>query len=102
MTFKISFFSHNLDKDIVLKDCLFANEDTHYGDIARDIEKHCFFKDTNRIISLSYETLTEYLKLLQEVAQAIHVSKLGSRTCFFLAAAVSDFYIPLDKVGWSV
>lgn len=40
--------------------------------------------------------MDDYLKLLELIAGAL--SGFGPRVAFILAAAVSDFYIPADKV----
>lgn len=43
-------------------------------------------------LAVEFTTLAEYLHLLQAAAQALN--PLGSSAMFYLAAAVSDFYIP--------
>lgn len=45
-----------------------------------------------QLIMLDFESVQEYLKLLQQVSELF--SPLGPRVCHYLAAAVSDFYIP--------
>jgi phosphopantothenate---cysteine ligase (ATP) len=57
------------------------------------------FQQANKqklLVSLEFETVTEYLELLQIVAEEL--AELKSRVCFYLAAAVSDFYIPKEEV----
>lgn len=51
---------------------------------------------TGMYLPLPFETLDQYLKLLK--LTSIKLSKFGSRLCFYLAAAVSDFYVPDEKV----
>jgi hypothetical protein len=50
----------------------------------------------NRYLSIPFETLQEYLVLLESVAKKLSV--LNERVMFYLAAAVSDFYIPDEEV----
>jgi hypothetical protein len=65
--------------------------------IIRD-ELRCFQNAIQQkmLQSISFETLFEYLDLLQ--LAACKLSVFGPRVCFFLASAVSDFYIPKDEV----
>ena len=46
----------------------------------------------DRLLSIEFETIFEYLRLLEGVAR--HLSSYGPSVIFYLAAAVSDFYIP--------
>ncbi|XP_006839705.1 PREDICTED: phosphopantothenate--cysteine ligase [Chrysochloris asiatica] len=47
-------------------------------------------------LAVEFTTLTEYLHLLQAAAQALN--PLGSSAMFYLAAAVSDFYVPVSEM----
>lgn len=47
-------------------------------------------------LAVEFETLQQYLALLELCAKKL--STLGERVSFYLAAAVSDFYVPDDKV----
>ena len=49
-----------------------------------------------RLFSFSFETVSDYLTLLQLVAEQL--CHLQDKVCFYLAAAVSDFYIPDNEV----
>lgn len=50
-----------------------------------------------QVHKITFTTLAEYLHLLREIA--IHVIRpLGSRSMLYLAAAVSDFYIPSQEM----
>ncbi|XP_072028351.1 phosphopantothenate--cysteine ligase-like [Amphiura filiformis] len=49
-------------------------------------------KTSKRLLSVEYVFLQEYLYLLRAAAEALHFA--GSKAMFYLAAAVSDFYIP--------
>ncbi|XP_019499211.1 PREDICTED: phosphopantothenate--cysteine ligase isoform X3 [Hipposideros armiger] len=47
-------------------------------------------------LAVEFTTLTEYLHLLRAAAQALN--PLGPSAMFYLAAAVSDFYIPVSEM----
>ncbi|EDL30442.1 phosphopantothenate--cysteine ligase isoform 1 [Mus musculus] len=47
-------------------------------------------------LAVEFTTLADYLHLLQ--AAALALSPLGSSAMFYLAAAVSDFYIPVSEM----
>ncbi|XP_027720402.1 phosphopantothenate--cysteine ligase [Vombatus ursinus] len=47
-------------------------------------------------LAVEFTTLNDYLHLLQAAAQAL--SPLGSSAMFYLAAAVSDFYVPASEM----
>lgn len=51
---------------------------------------------SHRLAMVSFESVQEYLALLQGVAQGL--AAFGPRVCFYLAAAVSDFYVPPDEL----
>lgn len=53
-------------------------------------------KRENRLLILSFVTVTEYLWELREVAKLMR--PLGSRALFYLAAAVSDFFVPANRM----
>ncbi|KAK3602682.1 hypothetical protein CHS0354_017884 [Potamilus streckersoni] len=53
-------------------------------------------KKKRQLLMLEFNTLGEYLYLLK--ACSIALSPLGNRALLYLAAAVSDFYIPKDKM----
>ncbi|XP_007492996.1 phosphopantothenate--cysteine ligase isoform X1 [Monodelphis domestica] len=52
--------------------------------------------DAGNFLSVEFATLTDYLHLLQAAAQALR--PLGSCAMFYLAAAVSDFYVPASEM----
>ncbi|XP_057767538.1 phosphopantothenate--cysteine ligase 2-like [Salvia miltiorrhiza] len=49
------------------------------------------------LLKLSFTTIFEYLQNLQLIASSM--SSLGSRALFYLAAAVSDFYVPWESMA---
>ena len=51
----------------------------------------------SRLLKIDFTTLTDYLFLLKRITQLISV--IGSNAMYYLAAAVSDFFIPNDKMA---
>ena len=49
------------------------------------------------LLRISFETLFEYLVYLKAIAGAL--APFGPRAAFYLAAAVSDFYVPLSSMA---
>ncbi|KAK1927099.1 DNA/pantothenate metabolism flavoprotein [Papiliotrema laurentii] len=49
------------------------------------------------LLSIDFQTVNEYLWLLRAIAKPM--STLGRKGMFYLAAAVSDFFLPDDKVA---
>ena len=47
------------------------------------------------LLSVDFQTINEYLWLLRSVSGAM--APLGRRGMFYLAAAVSDFFLPEDR-----
>ncbi|KAM4740424.1 phosphopantothenate--cysteine ligase isoform 2-T2 [Anableps anableps] len=65
-------------------------------DIARVLKRYNEVKDGGLLLPVEFSTLSEYLHLLKAAAQAL--SSIGSKAMFYLAAAVSDFYIPASEM----
>ena len=71
---------------------------SEYQDQMRDVlRKYRYAKDNNRLLLLPYTTIAEYLFELRSLANLMH--PLGSKALFYLAAAVSDFFIPRDRMA---
>lgn len=60
-------------------------------------EVFCMSIEHQLYLPVEFETLEEYLRLLEEAAGSL--ATLQERASFYLAAAVSDFYIPEDQVS---
>ena len=75
---------------------IILNNSEYNSNITIDIEHYKYFNDNKRIIHISFETVDEYMLLLESIS--LLLSPFGSRVCFYLAAAVSDFYIPFNEV----
>ena len=54
------------------------------------------YKSQNLILFVPFESVTDYLTNLEEIARAL--APLLSMSVFYLAAAVSDFYIPAAEM----
>lgn len=55
-----------------------------------------YHKFKQQIVKISFITLSDYLWLLRAVAQEL--STFGPKALLYLAAAVSDFYIPITQM----
>ncbi|XP_063799014.1 phosphopantothenate--cysteine ligase [Pseudophryne corroboree] len=64
--------------------------------IVRVLQDYHSIKETGRLLPIEFNTLSDYLHLLLAAARAL--SPLGSNVLFYLAAAVSDFYIPASEM----
>lgn len=64
--------------------------------IAKVLKRYEDVKKSRLLLPIEFNTLSEYLHLLKAAAQAL--SKIGSKAMFYLAAAVSDFYIPASEM----
>ncbi|KAF3689999.1 Phosphopantothenate--cysteine ligase [Channa argus] len=64
--------------------------------ITKVLKRYQEVKDSELLLPIEFNTLSEYLHLLKTAAQAL--STLGSKAMFYLAAAVSDFYIPSSEM----
>jgi len=60
--------------------------------LAHILSRHRQVVDRQLLLSLEFTTIHEYMFLLRAVAIALEGT--GPRGCLFLAAAVSDFYVP--------
>ena len=60
------------------------------------LEKYQAAKSANTLLLLPFTTVTEYLWELREIA--IQMGCLGPKGLFYLAAAVSDFFVPEDRL----
>lgn len=60
------------------------------------LRKYRRAKEGRTLLLLPFTTVTSYLFLLKEVAMRMQV--LGNEGLFYLAAAVSDFFVPPDRM----
>ncbi|KAG9352941.1 hypothetical protein JZ751_017517 [Albula glossodonta] len=60
------------------------------------LKRYRAVKEAGLLLPVEFSTLSEYLHLLKAAAQAL--SSIGPKAMFYLAAAVSDFYIPASEM----
>ncbi|KAI9927883.1 hypothetical protein ASPWEDRAFT_173534 [Aspergillus wentii DTO 134E9] len=69
-----------------------------YQDQMRDVlRKYRYAKQNNRLLLIPFTTVAEYLFELRSLAKIMR--PLESNALFYLAAAVSDFFIPRDRMS---
>ena len=61
------------------------------------LRKYNAAKMNNRLLLLPFTSITEYLWSLREMS--LIMRPLGPRALFYLAAAVSDFFLPKDRLS---
>ncbi|EZA48286.1 phosphopantothenate--cysteine ligase isoform X2 [Ooceraea biroi] len=65
--------------------------------VATILRKYREALDQGKLLQLTFTTLSEYLWLLRSACQAL--APLGNGAILYLAAAVSDFYIPSNEMS---
>lgn len=71
-------------------------DEQHQEEMVRVLRQYTEVKRANKLLILSFVTITEYLWDLREVAKLMH--PLGAKAMFYLAAAVSDFFVPAERM----
>lgn len=61
------------------------------------LQRYSAVRNDERLLLLPFTTITEYLWDLRAIA--VLMRPLGPRALFYLAAAVSDFFLPKDKIA---
>lgn len=93
-------YSHNtrsfLDYMVEDSEGKIAVGSEHQEDMREVMRKYQRAKRENTLLILSFVTITEYLWELREVAKLMQ--PLGASALFYLAAAVSDFFVPADRM----
>ena len=69
----------------------------YQGKMLEVLRKYNKAKNDNQLLLLPYTSITEYLWSLKEIATLMR--PLGSKALFYLAAAVSDFFLPKDRLS---
>ena len=73
----------------------------HSARVRHLLDRYTEVRRAGTLLSVAYTTLDEYLFMLLGAAQVLQTCK--ARAMFYLAAAVSDFYIPASEmVGQSI
>ncbi|THG22930.1 hypothetical protein TEA_026977 [Camellia sinensis var. sinensis] len=65
---------------------------SHSEAVRTAIGEHCAAVEGGLLLKLPFTTIFEYLQILQLIAMSM--KNLGTHAMFYLAAAVSDFYVP--------
>ncbi|XP_062109954.1 phosphopantothenate--cysteine ligase 1-like [Humulus lupulus] len=65
--------------------------------VKRAIAEHHSAVNKGFLLKLPFTTIFEYLQMLRMIAMS--TSKLGPKAMFYLAAAVSDFYVPWQSMA---
>ncbi|CAK7347069.1 unnamed protein product [Dovyalis caffra] len=65
--------------------------------VKRAISDHHAAVAGGHLLKLPFTTIFEYLQMLQTIAMSVRA--LGSHAVFYLAAAVSDFYVPWKSMA---
>jgi len=68
----------------------------YYEIVANSLKKHNTALSSNLLLKVTFVTIFDYLFLLKAAAQALMVHK---ESLIFAAAAVSDYFLPLDKMA---
>ena len=85
----LDFMTEGKDGEVV------ANQE--YQDKMLDVlRKYIASKKSNTLLLLPFTAITDYLWKLKEIA--LLMRPLGSMGLFYLAAAVSDFFVPRDRL----
>ncbi|XP_068096648.1 phosphopantothenate--cysteine ligase [Hyperolius riggenbachi] len=71
-------------------------EQRHLPGIVQVLQDYHSMRESGRLLPIEFNTLSDYLHLLLAAARALN--PLGSSAMFYLAAAVSDFYIPASEM----
>lgn len=71
--------------------------ESHETVVKKAIGDYCKAMEGGSLLKLPFTTIFEYLQLLRMVATS--VSSVGLRGMFYLAAAVSDFYVPWESMA---
>uniref|UniRef100_A0A0E0CMC3 DNA/pantothenate metabolism flavoprotein C-terminal domain-containing protein n=1 Tax=Oryza meridionalis TaxID=40149 RepID=A0A0E0CMC3_9ORYZ len=86
----LKFFGVDAESKVQVAEC-------HAPVIKKAIGDYCKAIEGGYLLKLPFTTIFEYLQLLKMVATSI--SSAGPLGMFYLAAAVSDFYVPWDSMA---
>ncbi|KAL6983519.1 Phosphopantothenate--cysteine ligase 2, partial [Sarracenia purpurea var. burkii] len=92
-------FCRSLPEEDPLVECFEVSKEqnvqvcqSHSEAVRRAIGEHRAAVDEGLLLKFPFTTIFEYLQIFQLIAESI--KNLGTRAIFYLAAAVSDFYVP--------
>ena len=94
-------YSHStncfLDYMIENSDGSVAVDPAYHDKMRKVLGKYNLAKRENRLLPLTFITINEYLWNLKDISLLLR--PLGPRSIFYLAAAVSDFFLPRDRLS---
>lgn len=64
--------------------------------LAPVLAKYKIAQEANKILYINFTSVVDYMWLLRAASECL--TAFGKRALLYLAAAVSDFYIPSDKM----
>uniref|UniRef100_A0A6N2MV99 Uncharacterized protein n=1 Tax=Salix viminalis TaxID=40686 RepID=A0A6N2MV99_SALVM len=95
-------YCQSLPEDLLLE-CFECSDDStiqvhqpHTEAVKRAVRDHHAAVAAGQLLKLPFTTIFEYLQMLQSIAMSMR--DLGSHAVFYLAAAVSDFYVPWESM----
>lgn len=71
--------------------------ETHSSQVQKAVCEYQLAKKNDRLLMVPFISVFEYLQLLKLVAESL--SQIKRKAFFYLAAAVSDFYIPWSDIS---
>ena len=71
-------------------------KDDHTAHLLKTVQTYQQVTREGRLLQIDFTSLVDYLHLLR--ACSLILAKAGRKAMLYLAAAVSDFYIPRDKM----
>ncbi|XP_062219406.1 phosphopantothenate--cysteine ligase 1-like [Phragmites australis] len=86
----LKFFDVNAESKVQVAE-------SHAAIVEKAIGEYCKAIEGGSLLKLPFTTIFEYLQLLKMVAASM--SSVGLHGMFYLAAAVSDFYVPWDSMA---
>ncbi|ORX38493.1 putative phosphopantothenate-cysteine ligase [Kockovaella imperatae] len=94
-------YSHSLNPFLDLLSVVQSSSDTAVSEHAKSLlpilQAHQKAQSEGKLLSVDFQTVNEYLWLLKSVTSVL--APLQRRGMFYLAAAVSDFFLPEDRIA---
>ena len=94
--FKRHFFSSNFLDMLQLSGDAVTVKDDHMGKLHSILSEYTCVQKSGSLLTVDFTTLNDYLFLLKAASEQLN--KTASPAMFYLAAAVSDFYIPPEEM----
>ncbi|KAK9455406.1 DNA/pantothenate metabolism flavoprotein [Dipodascopsis uninucleata] len=82
-------FMHEMDGKVVV-------DQKYQSEMLSVLRKYQYAKENNLLLLLPFTTINQYLHTLR--ALSFILSDIGDRALFYLAAAVSDFFVPPSRI----